>query len=222
MIRRRLSGIWRLHAKRKICLIYICAVAIVPSSDDLHLFILSPFVTFVLASGGHEPIEQNHNRNDESDHVAHVLGSALLQHGTDSPQRPRQQVPSVGEAIAHVVQQRILLPNLVANVQRQSLEPGHALTELGDPVIVLLFHDAGIHFGRRDSGPTPATPGLKSVRVVPAAAVRVVSPVHAAVGCTAGTAGPSLSHRLNRDLLAVCERTVDMTIRLRFVIKFRR
>mmetsp|Transcript_30818 Transcript_30818/g.90021 ORF Transcript_30818/g.90021 Transcript_30818/m.90021 type:complete len:245 (+) Transcript_30818:1387-2121(+) len=180
--------------------------------ENFHPSQTSRTVSISSTLGRHEPIKKNHNRHDETDHVAHVLGSALLEHGTDSLQRPRQQVPGVGESITHIVQQRVLLPNLIANVQRQSLEPRHALAELGDPIIVLLFHYAGIHLGRRHTGPTPATPGLQSIGVVGR-----VSPVHVvAVGCTAGTAGPSLSHWLNRDLLALCERPSEMTMRLRF------
>jgi len=67
---------------------------------------------------GHEPPKEDHNENAECDHITHVLGTARLEHSTDSFQTALQQIFRVLESVTHIIEQTILFADFVTNVDR--------------------------------------------------------------------------------------------------------
>jgi len=73
-----------------------------------------------------------------------VLRAPPLQHHSHPSQTPRQHIPHVREPIPHIIQQRILLPHLVPDIDGQPLQSRHLIGQFGDAIVVLLFHNVGI------------------------------------------------------------------------------
>jgi len=117
----------------------VVVVVVVVVVDDDGMRLRSCF-----ALEGHDPVEKDDGEDRKGDHVAHVLAACRLEHGANTLQRSSQHVPGIHESLAHGVEQRVLLPDLVSDVDRQSLEPGNLIAELGYAVVVLLLQDVGV------------------------------------------------------------------------------
>ena len=70
---------------------------------------------------GHHPIKENYNKDYEQDHVAHVLPRRTFKHCSNSCQTALKHVPCGLESISHLIQERILLTDLISNINGQAL-----------------------------------------------------------------------------------------------------
>ena len=73
-----------------------------------------------------------------------MLGATRLEHRPNATQGTSQQVGRILEAIAHIVQERVLLARFIANVNRQALEACDLIGQFIDTFVILLFQNVGI------------------------------------------------------------------------------